>query len=305
MNTNLLDIVKQIIADYGEAILEDPQRLKALFGDLAKDEPKPLRIAFGRCIESGAYTALKTAPDTDDRAACKTTIAQQVRDEHGLDMTLCAEALDILEEALFGTVLPQQQPAPVTPQIPPVMASPTAAISSTASAPQPAFQKASPQGYHSIIDIIRNACYYLTKTFKNNANFKGRSCRAEFWWYVLFASLGMFVVSFISNLFIIVEPYDESVLESFVAYYFLSTLCLLISPFYWWLVLTCVVWTLVPLIGVISLVFFLLGLALAVRRMHDCGKSGGFILIPVYGFILTIMKGTSGPNRFGPDPKAQ
>jgi hypothetical protein len=53
-------------------------------------------------MESGAYTALKTAPDTDDRAACKTTIAQQVRDEHGLDITLCGEALDILEAALFG-----------------------------------------------------------------------------------------------------------------------------------------------------------------------------------------------------------
>jgi hypothetical protein len=101
MNTNLLNIVKQIIATYGEGILGDPQRLKAFFNDLAKDEPKPLRIAFGRCIESGAYTALKTAPNAVERRARKTEIAQQVRDEHGLDVTLCGEALNILEAALF------------------------------------------------------------------------------------------------------------------------------------------------------------------------------------------------------------
>jgi hypothetical protein len=41
MNTNLLSIVKQIIAQYGEGILADPARLKAFFGDLARDEPKP------------------------------------------------------------------------------------------------------------------------------------------------------------------------------------------------------------------------------------------------------------------------
>jgi hypothetical protein len=102
MNSNLLAVVKQIISKNGEGILEDPQRLKAFFSDLAKDEPKPLRLAFGRCIESGAYTALKTAPDAAERSLRKTAIARQVRDEHGLDITLCGEALDILEAALFG-----------------------------------------------------------------------------------------------------------------------------------------------------------------------------------------------------------
>jgi hypothetical protein len=32
MDTNLLNIVKQIAADYGEGVLADPQRLKAFFG---------------------------------------------------------------------------------------------------------------------------------------------------------------------------------------------------------------------------------------------------------------------------------
>jgi uncharacterized protein YegL len=113
MNTNLLTIVKQIIAGHGEGILGDPRRLKALFSDLAKDEPKPLRIAFGRCIENGAYTALKTAPNAADRAALKAAIAQQMRVKYGLDLALCAEALDILEAALYGTArMAYRQPAP-------------------------------------------------------------------------------------------------------------------------------------------------------------------------------------------------
>jgi WD40 repeat protein len=102
MNSNLLNIVKQITAGYGEGILADPARLKAFFSDLARDEPKPLRIAFGRCIEASAYAVLKNVPDAAERAERKAMIAQRLRDEHGLDPALCAEALDILEAALFA-----------------------------------------------------------------------------------------------------------------------------------------------------------------------------------------------------------
>jgi predicted ribosome-associated RNA-binding protein Tma20 len=109
MNANLLSIVKHITVQYGETILEDPARLKAFFSDLAKDEPKPLRIAFGRCVEAGAYTALKTEPDAAERSSRKAAIAQRVRDEQGIDMTLCAEALDILEAAIFGVVSAAKQ----------------------------------------------------------------------------------------------------------------------------------------------------------------------------------------------------
>jgi tetratricopeptide (TPR) repeat protein len=112
MNTNLLHIVKHVIAGNGEAVLDDAKRLKAFFADLAKDEPKPLRLAFCHCIETGAYNALKTAPDAAERDLRKTALAQRVRDEHGFDPALCAEALDILEAALFGDkqTLPENEP---------------------------------------------------------------------------------------------------------------------------------------------------------------------------------------------------
>jgi uncharacterized membrane protein YhaH (DUF805 family) len=33
--------------------------------------------------------------------------------------------------------------------------------------------------------------------------------------------------------------------------------------------------------------------------MHDVDKSGWFILVPIYGFILSVTAGTVGTNRFG------
>jgi hypothetical protein len=106
VNTNLLTVLKQIAAEYGEDVLADPARLRAFLSDLAKDEPKPLRLAFGRCLEAGAYTALKHEPDRAERALRKTAIAQRLRDEHGLDAALSGEALDILEAALWGEAKP-------------------------------------------------------------------------------------------------------------------------------------------------------------------------------------------------------
>ncbi len=52
------------------------------------------------------------------------------------------------------------------------------------------------------------------------------------------------------------------------------------------------------------------GLAVAVKRVHDRGRSGWFILIqliPLIGGIWFLieayfLKGTTGPNRFGEDP---
>jgi uncharacterized membrane protein YhaH (DUF805 family) len=52
-----------------------------------------------------------------------------------------------------------------------------------------------------------------------------------------------------------------------------------------------------------SLVVFIPGLAVCVRRIHDTGKSGWYILIPIYNFILLCTDGDYGPNDYGYDPK--
>lgn len=55
---------------------------------------------------------------------------------------------------------------------------------------------------------------------------------------------------------------------------------------------------------------FLPSLAVSVRRLHDTGRSGWWVLIglvPCVGTIVTIIfmatEGERGENRYGPDPK--
>ncbi|MBI1228407.1 MAG: DUF805 domain-containing protein [Bacteroidetes bacterium] len=45
------------------------------------------------------------------------------------------------------------------------------------------------------------------------------------------------------------------------------------------------------------------GIAVAIRRMHDVGKSGWYCLIPIYNLVLACTEGEKGPNEYGPDPK--
>ena len=58
-----------------------------------------------------------------------------------------------------------------------------------------------------------------------------------------------------------------------------------------------------------SLAVLLPSLAVGVRRLHDVGKSGWWLLIAltgigiIYLFILSVTPGTTGDNEYGPDPK--
>lgn len=67
-------------------------------------------------------------------------------------------------------------------------------------------------------------------------------------------------------------------------------------------------------LGVIMVIYFIAAiwpnLAVSIKRCHDRGRSGWFILvglIPIVGGIwllieLGFLRGTIGSNRFGPDP---
>ncbi len=83
---------------------------------------------------------------------------------------------------------------------------------------------------------------------------------------------------------------------------------------YWWACLFnfLVVWFTgsIPVLGqLIQLVLFLPGLSVAVRRLHDTGKSWfyNFIaLIPIVGGIILIVqycKDSDGDNKWGPAPR--
>ncbi|MDI9366085.1 MAG: DUF805 domain-containing protein [Flavobacterium sp.] len=51
------------------------------------------------------------------------------------------------------------------------------------------------------------------------------------------------------------------------------------------------------------LVVIIPSIAVGVRRMHDVGKSGWYLLIPIYNLILVFTEGTRGENEYGADPK--
>ena len=57
------------------------------------------------------------------------------------------------------------------------------------------------------------------------------------------------------------------------------------------------------LVTIYYLATLLPSLAVAVRRMHDVGKSGWYLLIPVYSFILAVTEGQRGVNEYWEDPK--
>ncbi|RDG35052.1 DUF805 domain-containing protein [Streptomyces corynorhini] len=62
--------------------------------------------------------------------------------------------------------------------------------------------------------------------------------------------------------------------------------------------------------GIYALALLIPSLAVAVRRLHDTGRSGWWLLIalvPLVGFIVLIVflaiEGEQGPNAHGPNPK--
>ena len=82
---------------------------------------------------------------------------------------------------------------------------------------------------------------------------------------------------------------------------------------YWYFVLFNIIFSIVlgfvsgivdlPILYTIySVVLLIPSIAVAVRRMHDVGKSGWFILIPIYDLILACTQGVKGENEYGTEP---
>jgi uncharacterized membrane protein YhaH (DUF805 family) len=117
---------------------------------------------------------------------------------------------------------------------------------------------------------------WFIAALKKYADFSGRARRKEYWMFILFYAL-----------FAIAAGILDSMIISSAG-----------VPF-------------TPVLTLYSLAMIIPTLALAVRRMHDIGKSGAMILvsfIPLIGgiwfLILTVTEGTTGENQYGPDPKA-
>jgi uncharacterized membrane protein YhaH (DUF805 family) len=56
--------------------------------------------------------------------------------------------------------------------------------------------------------------------------------------------------------------------------------------------------------GLFGLLTVLPQISVGVRRMHDVGKPGWYLLIPLVNVYYLLTSGDEGPNDYGPDPKA-
>jgi hypothetical protein len=118
MNTSLANALKKIIAEKGEAVLDNTKQVNSLLSDYAAKEPKPEKKALITCLMDGYHKELKNVPETG-RLDCKIRLAQKLRNDEGLDLSLCENALDILESVLFGKLTLWPQPVRPTPPAPP------------------------------------------------------------------------------------------------------------------------------------------------------------------------------------------
>lgn len=120
---------------------------------------------------------------------------------------------------------------------------------------------------------------WFLKTVKENyANFDGRARRKEFWMFILCSWLIGLALGIVSSILSVIS----------------STLAGLIMG----------------LSGLVSLALLIPSLAVGVRRLHDTGAPTWYIILAfiplanLYVLYLMFKEGDTGPNEFGPDPKA-
>lgn len=116
----------------------------------------------------------------------------------------------------------------------------------------------------------------MFEAYRRYADFEGRSSRAEYWLFALFLWLTVLAAELVASL---AGAIGGKILEAVVM--LPAALFLLAS--------------LVP------------GIAVAIRRLHDTGRSGWWLLISfipfIGGLVLLVfycLPGTPGSNRFGP-----
>jgi uncharacterized membrane protein YhaH (DUF805 family) len=117
---------------------------------------------------------------------------------------------------------------------------------------------------------------WYMEALKKYADFSGRSRRKEYWMYALCNTVIIFVLEIAG--FALLRNTVGTILFALLAIYSLATL--------------------IP------------SLAVCIRRLHDTGRSGWWLLIglvPVVGFIvmLVFLVSDSAPetNLYGPNPK--
>lgn len=108
--------------------------------------------------------------------------------------------------------------------------------------------------------------WYL-KVIKQYVDFKGRARRKEYWTFAFINALIKLLLKYIG---ISLLGFSDSGIGIHTIYGFF-----VLIPYF----------------------------AVMVRRAHDVGKSGWYMMIPLYNLYLLFVEGESKENKYGPDPK--
>ena len=114
--------------------------------------------------------------------------------------------------------------------------------------------------------------YYKTAISKY-ADFTGRARRSEYWFFYLGNVLIYMALAFVGGMITGATGSDTAG----VAIY--------------------------ALLGIFYLGIIIPTLSCGVRRMHDTGHSGWWIIVPLANFIFAVTDSEPGANKWGPNPK--
>jgi uncharacterized membrane protein YhaH (DUF805 family) len=117
---------------------------------------------------------------------------------------------------------------------------------------------------------------WAIEAFKKYAVFRGRSRRKEYWYFVLFT---------------LIISVALSIVDVLIGTWYPSSSIGLLS-------------------GIFSLAILIPSIAVSVRRLHDIGRTGWWVLIglvpiigPIVLIVFAIMDSESGGNQYGANPK--
>lgn len=118
---------------------------------------------------------------------------------------------------------------------------------------------------------------WFVMALQNYAVFKGRAQRSEYWYFFLFYLLITFLLSIMDTLF---GRFNQQLGMGLLS-------------------------------GVFMLALLVPSISVGVRRLHDTGRSGWWLLVGLVPFVgglwllyLAVLDSEAGTNAYGPNPKA-
>ena len=130
----------------------------------------------------------------------------------------------------------------------------------------------------------------ISTCMRKYVTFSGRAIRSDFWWFYLFTVLVNLVATSQASSFVPTLLDGQDMTENESSYFLNNFFFLYLST-------------------ITSLILLLPSLAVAVRRLHDVGRSGWWILIAftVIGIIPLLIwyvtDAKDDENIYGPNPK--